>query len=558
MKKKWIISVMSGLVLCLWQTQAEAARDFTITQINPTAPAEVVMGTTVPFTFRITNTNTGGNTGERIYEMRFRIESGTTFSAATAAPAGWTRTSYSTTSVTFRANSWANAIVTGNSLDFVLMLLIQTTTADVATERLRDARARYTTTTSGPPFSRLGSDTVNNPGSWTVKSLQASFQITDLSGNPITAIQSGGSFRLIMTVTNRSSSSKSSIVTSPNPPTVIKTGTVTQTLTSTAYNPNPLTLAVGATGTITFTYSTAATDNGTISFRAFARNSAGSGTSPTITSIILAVSRFSASITVTPTCAYAGQDITVAMLLTNSFPGPPPGNNINGVTPTLNPSVGAPVALQSGPAPAAPNGPVPSGGGTLSFSWVYRIAAAATPGQTFTFSGLANATSGPSLATPNTTSGLVTVGGYTINITPDETNASSTNQVVSWSFINQGCAAVNSVSVSYPAGWSYGGDSYSLVENTPGNLIETWTASGTNPVVFTAPSATERLMLGGTGDFRLVFTATPVATGASSFTLITTDANGQADTDVVPIMVNTFNFNSLNEANTESYREEFR
>lgn len=568
MKVKWITVAIVGLVFCFWLENAEAARTYTITQTNPAAPAEVVMGSTVPITFRITNTANGGNAGERIYEMRFRMLSGgSIFSSATAAPAGWTRTAYSTTSVTFRANSWANAISTGNFLDFTVNLIMRTTTADVATERLRDSRARYTTTTTGPPFTRLASVTINNPGSWTIKSLQASIQITDTLGNPISAIQAGGSFRVVMTVTNRSSTTQSSIVVGNplNRPVVnVLSGAVPGlSLTSTQYTPNPLTLAAGATGTITFTYSTAAGDSGAVTFSAYARNSTGAATSSTMTSSSLAISRFIASVTVNPTCAYNAQNIAPTMLLTNNFSGPPPTNNISGVTPTLTPSGGAPIAFQSGPTPGAPNGPVLSGGGTFSFGWSYQISGG-TPGQTFTFNGSATATSGPSLATPNTTSAAVTVGGYTFSITPNATNASSSNEAISWTFTNQGCAAVTSVSISYPAGWSWGGDAYALVENSAGNFIETWTFSpsgpntGPNTVVFTSPSVAERLMQGGAGDFRLVFTATPTTTGASSFTIVTTDANGRTDTDSVPITVNAFNFNLMNDASTESYREDFR
>jgi hypothetical protein len=60
------VVLLIGIFLFLWQATAEAARRFTVTQTNPLPPAQITMGDTVPITFRITNTSTGGNTGERI------------------------------------------------------------------------------------------------------------------------------------------------------------------------------------------------------------------------------------------------------------------------------------------------------------------------------------------------------------------------------------------------------------------------------------------------------------------------------------------------------------
>lgn len=553
-----------GLILSLWQGRSEAAVNAVVTQVG-TSPAQLTMGSTVSITFQVTNSNTGGDVGERIYEMRFRLPgTGTVFSATTAAPAGWTRTAFSTTSVTFRANSWANTIATGNSLNFTLVMVLRTTTADV-TESLRDIRARTTTSTGGPPFTRLGTDTDGPVGSWTVRSLLVAFQITDLSGNPVTVIQAGSSFRLVMTVTNRSSSSKTSITTNPNPPTTNETGTVTQVLTSTVYNPNPLTLAAGATGTITFTYSTAATDNGTISFTAFARNNTNTATSAAITSPILAVSRFSAALSFNPTCAYSGDNVTVTMTLTNSFPGAPPANNNNiiNVTPTLTPAVGSPVALVSGPSPAAPNGPVLANGGTFVFTWVYQVSAAAAPG-TVTFTGSASGfdqnTSGVR-STPTTTASF-TIGGYTVTVNPTATNAVSGNEELEFSFTNGGCRAVNSVSISIPAGWTWNGDAYSVVDQSTGPPPnDVWGISGANPVVFTAPSVAAQLPLAGGADFDLTFSATPAAAGASVFTVTITDAGGVPDAYPVSVTVNAYDNTTPAQGNftdTEVFKEEFR
>src|SRR5207244_10421489 len=137
---------------------------------------------------------------------------------ATAAPAGWTRTAFSTTSVTFRASSWATAIISGGSTSFALQITMRSTTANV-NETLQDIRSRFTTTTTGPPFTNLASITAGAPGSWTLVSLGiTSFQITDLAGSAITAVTSGTSFRLVMTVRNLSTATQNNIASNPNPP----------------------------------------------------------------------------------------------------------------------------------------------------------------------------------------------------------------------------------------------------------------------------------------------------------------------------------------------------
>ena len=319
----WVV-----IIFGLLHNVAHAARKFSYAQSPATALAIFNMGSVQTLSYQITNINTGGNVGERIYLMQFNLPgTGTVFSSATSAPAGWTRSAFSATSVTFQATSWSNAIaVSGNgpttTASFALVLVMGSASADVS-DSLKSLRASYTNTTSGPPFSRSGRPTINTTNLWTLKSLAiTAFQITDTLGTPITALASGSSFKLVMTVKNNSTVSQSGIVSSPNPPTPFSSpaGGVTQVLTGTAGS--PLTLASGASGTITFTYSTGANDNGTIYFTAFAK-SGGTVTSALATSGTLAVSKFIAALTLPPppppTCLYAGSNITVTMTLTNGF-----------------------------------------------------------------------------------------------------------------------------------------------------------------------------------------------------------------------------------------------
>jgi len=537
--------------LAVWGTSAQAARSFTYTQA-PAVGTQFDMGSAQSLTFPITNTATGAQAGERIHELRFRISSGSQFSAATAAPAGWTTVALSTTSVTFRANSWGNAISVGGSLAFTLAVTMRSANANV-NERLQDIRASFTNTTTGPPFTQRGTSTRSNAGGWTLMSLAiTSFQITDTLGTPVSAINAGSSFRLVMTVRNNSTGAKNNVVSNPNPPTPVKTGTVTQGLTGTVGS--PLNLPSGGSGSITFTYSTLATDVGTISFTAIAQRTA-TVTSKSATSSLLAVGRFSASITASPSCQYVGANVTVTMALNVGFP-----YSILNVTPTLTPVAGAPVTAVSGPAPAAPIASVPASPPTTDVTWTWQVNATGTT-TPFNFSGSAtgtgNTAGSPTHTTQVTNSGNVARGSFATGIAPTVVNAGSANVELSATVTNNGCAAVNSVAITAPAGWTGAGDNYSLVNLTAGSVIETWVAGGANPVTFTAPDVASQMPLGFGGRFGVVYAATPAAATASVFTLRVTDANGSFVDYPLTVTVNAFKSGTLNRATTRTAREDF-
>src|SRR5713101_1955067 len=308
MTKRILVSFALALLLGMGWLPAQAARVFNAAQTSPTpAPGQFDMGTPQSVTMSLTNTNTGGNVNERIYEVRFRITTActapctlTTFSSSTAAPAGWTRTAFSTSSITFQAGSWNNAIATvasggpTTSVAFTFLLTTGTFTLDTS-QTFQDIRSRWTTTTAGPPFSRAGqvtcssAGTCGSVGSWKAMSLSIiSFQTTDLSNNPVSAIAAGIGFKLVLTVKNISTASQSSIVSVASPPAFppsLKTGTVTLNNPAPVNNPNPLTLAAGAQGTITYTYTTSGSDSGTVTFTVTnVRNSANTATSRSSTS----------------------------------------------------------------------------------------------------------------------------------------------------------------------------------------------------------------------------------------------------------------------------------
>ncbi|BAV32705.1 hypothetical protein SCL_0383 [Sulfuricaulis limicola] len=543
------------MLAALWLAPAQAARTFTATQTSPAFGSAVDMGSAQAVTFSVLNTSGGGNAGERIYEMRFRLPgTGTVFASSTAAPAGWTRTAFSTTSVTFRASSWANSIPSGSALGFTLNMVMRTTTADV-TESLRDARASYTLDTNFTNgITRSGRYTPSNTSSWAswaLKSLQiVSFQTTDTLGNPITAIGSNTQFRVVLTVKNISSTTQSNIVSNPATPAVtVLTGAVSASVVPpTVYSPSPLTLAAGATGTITYTYNTTVPSSGTIRFSVTnVRNGANNATSRSAVSNILAVSSFVVNINVSKTCLYVSNTVTVTMDYINNS-----GAAINNIAASLAPSTGGIVTLVSGPTYAFTS---VGAGSTVAnaVSWNYQITGGTT-GQTFTFNGSATGNSG-TITTPTAISAVITRAGFDPVVTPSNTNASSTNAQINWGITNNGCAPVKSISITLPAGFAWNGDAYSLVNGAD----ESWTVSGGNPATFTAPAVVNYLPLTFDADYSLVL-STPAAPGTYAFDLGVTDSSDVFSTRPVTLTVDPFNTGSpsLNRTAPGPWREQYQ
>lgn len=148
------------------------------------------------------------------------------------------------------------------------------------------------------------------------------------------------------------------------------------------------------------------------------------------------------------------------------------------------------------------------------------------------------------VTSPIVTSTNADVDGYVVELSPATTNASSRNEELTWSVINKGCAAVQQVSLSgsVPAGWTWtGGDSYSSVGNSE---FENWSVGGGNPpVVFAAPTPADRLPELESGDFKLVFPATPPWAGVPvtyTFNVTITDAVPIVKTLPTTITLNPF------------------
>lgn len=558
MKRSLVTLITTGVVFFLMQTAAKAAYSFTSTQTD-TAPVVFTMKDTTSVTYQIRNTSTGGNVDQRVYQMRFRLRGttgGTVFSSATTAPAGWTRTSFSTTSITFRANTVNDAIVctTGGcaagpttSVNFTLRMTAGSYSADL-NQSLRDVRAYFQNSTSSwPPSSSDQRITYSSGGSiglWTLKSLLMTLVPS------ITSVSAGNTFTLTMTVTNKSTSNLTGITSNPKPPTRTYTGSAVVNTTS---NPANLNLNAGATGTMVWTYTTNTSGPGTVTLQSYA--GVGTRTSKTVASVPVSINLLSATIAVTPACLFSGQTASFVMTVTNST-----ASAVSNVSPSaLTRGGAATIGAFSGPTPAS----VASLASSASTTFTWTTTVTGTAGSTYFVTGFANGNGGAA-ASPTATSTTEDVDGYLININTTDTNLSSTNQSLTWSIVNQACTDVQSVSISFPPDWAWGGgseDGYSLVTNTLGNSVETWGVSGPTPgpVQFASPSSTDRIPFSEGGDFELVFSATPTSGTSSPFTVTVTDASGVVSPpQSVLVNLNAFNFNSLNQADTESYREEFR
>lgn len=543
MRIKQLFILFMTLCLCFYQASAEAAISFSAAKTG--GATDVTMrdppGTSVTYTI----SNAAGS--EPIVQLAFKlpnvnISSGAfTWASATSLPAGWSVTKgMGTREITVQGP----AINPGSSASFTFTLgALPTWTQDIL-NRLDRIRAK----------SAAGSKKdVKNLDLFTRHALRLVSMIAAPS-----LIAPGTSFTLVLTVRNESSAILNSIRSDPTPPTMtVLSGSITNPTRNQLPSavPNPLSLGSGATGTITYTYATAAADNGSISFSITRLRHPATG-GVTATSISpppsnsIVIGGFVGVITVDTNCLYEGNDVTVTMTLTNYTAG-----NITNVTPTLTPGGTAVKTLQSGPS-LVPPFTVPAGG-SRSITWVYRITAFSVgvpPADSYSFNGTAV---GSSTAVVIGWSGGK-LGEYII--APASTNAFSTKAAMTFSFVNDGCAATKIVSITLPAGWSWDGDAYSLIDQVP-DPVELSSPPVADPVVFTATSVTEQLPLGYTGEYQLVL-GTPTTTGASTFPVTITDANDQAVTVAPPpfIQVNAFGSGSpnLNKAGTDVWREEVR
>ncbi len=525
------------LLFCLafWHLPAYAARAFTVAQTSP-SPAQFDMAVNNTGIFRVTNTNTGGTT-DRITAVRFRLNStGSTFPNSPILPAGWSFTYSSNKSITF-STTFANGIQPGAFLDFSIVINGWATSADT-TERFRDVRATFTT--SGGSTGTLTGN-IASPG-WTVKSLVVTWTV-------VTSTPRSCQFTLTMTVKNNSTSAITNVTSVPTPPTITTTGGASATTIST---PPTFSLNAGASNSFAWIYNTGATA-GTLTFTASAKDGGGTRTSRTVSPPVITVTSSScltAAFTSPPAggaCVFSGDTATFTVHVTNGT-----GVALTNVQPSV-PTKGGTATI--GTLNPATQTAVPlANGASVDFTWTAPIIG--NVDDTYFISTTVTSTGGTNPSASATSDATADVRGYIVQESPD-VNASSTNQEIILSVTNHACNNVTSILVATPAGWTWNGDSYSLVNGTDsGALAWTVTASGLN-ALFTAPAANQ-LAVGAIGEFRLVYT-TPSTTGTSTFTLTVTDSTSLAKPGSDTANVNSFNSGSPNSnaTSTGTWREQF-
>ena len=194
---------------------------------------------------------------------------------------------------------------------------------------------------------------------------------------------------------------------------------------------------------------------------------------------------------------------------------------------------------------------------TGTFTWTAAVTG--NPNDSYSVSGYATA-NGP-ITTATTISNVQDVDGYNVNVVSTstgtfQTNAASVNEELHWNVTSYACSYIKSVSIAIPAGWTFANDGYSLVTNTTTTQqVETWILSF-GPTTFTAPNATDYIPSNGiSGDFYLVFSQTPAATGNYNFNVTVTDDLGVVRVKPSTITVNPFNTGTWNSTGTGIWQE---
>jgi len=165
---------------------------------------------------------------------------------------------------------------------------------------------------------------------------------------------------------------------------------------------------------------------------------------------------------------------------------------------------------------------------------------------------------GPAQTTP-AASHAEDVDDFIVSVSPTSTNAASVNAELTFHVKNRGCGNnVAQVTITAPAGWTASSDVYSIVTDTLGNSLENnWTVSGTT---FSAPTPAAQMPTDKTGDFSVVFSATPSSAGSSVFTVSVTDGTNTANHNgpETTVTVNAFGSGTLNQTQPSIWREIFQ
>jgi len=231
-----------------------------------------------------------------------------------------------------------------------------------------------------------------------------SFSLTSSIAATPTAVDTGGTVTVTMTVQNTGSSTLNTVT----PSTITVGGTSSDATLATGPIPTSVsTLTGGATQAFVWTY-TAGTTLGTLTFTGNATSSQAnsSTTSSSAISIQTGPSTVSSSIAATPTSLLTNASITVTMTVNNTGgTGSAAANNVSPSVLTLGGTSGE-ANLQSGPAPSSAD---IAPGGSADFVWSYK---AGNTAGTVNFTGNATGTdanSGSDASSTASTSNNVTV-----------------------------------------------------------------------------------------------------------------------------------------------------
>lgn len=518
--KIFALILLIGILLCT--SDAWAKKSFSTSLVN--TPVVVTMGDPAgtSLTYRIKNTNTGGDLGKSINKMEFDLNAPYQWSATTVAPAGWSITTLTSTKIVFTvtADTIPPKIATGSTQDFTLILAAIPSGAQDSTDNLKSVKATYDD--GKPPINGSTAFT-----SWTRKSLSIdSFTAVD-NATGLSASTPGSTLTVTLTVTNRSTSNWTGIVSNPQPPTATIALSPTTTVT-TSSNPS-INLNAGQTGPLVWTYTIGSSctvsnpPSGTVSFSVTnVQNSTNVATSKSSTSNTVDIGCFNAAFEPFNTCATSGDTMTVRADLTNKF-----GNDITSATPTLTTGGTATMTRVSGPTPASTT--VGKNGGIATVTWSYTITG--NPGNTYFFTVSATGTLQSTPAKPVTTP-VATSSAGSIFVPPSLQQATpiTTDRfqmvTVLFTLTNSFCSnTIEKVGIGLPSNaWAYQ-DSSALINNS-GAIIEDWTSTISGSTV----SFTDGTPMGanglGSGNFSIAFTQIPSAQGTYNFSTTITKNDG--------------------------------
>ena len=560
--KKRFLLISIGVALCLWQSPAEAARTFTVTN---TSAAEFNMDGTVdhPITVRFQSTNAPGGTNstDQIYQIVFQV-SATYTSFPTTQPVqanGWTCTRNSSTQVTCATNRTAGPNRIPNSSpnyqDFTLNIRSVATTYDIIVGFSRVTATYYRT--NGRTSTSANTATAAR---WTWKTL--GITLTAVPASP----GSGCTTTLTMHITKYSTTTPLTITPVLQAP----SGSATATLVS---GPSPATLPLstaGPSGDIVWVYKITGSTGQSVTFTGCARSggsncttaSGSTRTSSTVsTSVTVAAGiscGLSAVISNSQICLYSGDTTTFTMTVTNTTGGTLNNVQPSALTPAVPPTVPTVVFGPFNPAVQTPIS-LPTGSSRM-FTWAATVSG--NPNDIYAVQGNATATGGYTTAT--VVSPSQDVDGY-IAPPPDVTNTSSitadsTNLELDWNITNFACSNVRIVNIGIPAGWTFVDDGDALVTNMAHTPDDLWLRPA-GSTTFTAQAPADYIPPGGyDGDFYLLFSHTPTTSGTYTFTVTIVDDAVPAVTRVkqTAVIVNPFDSSGPNSTDTGIWHEDLK